>query len=98
MREILRPTPYFHALREPLRRFTEEGGGSLYGVEMALDGVALKRLYKSAQELPPGEREGVLSLAGALVDLTNVFWLYKKVLLRPAPEEMLNRLSPCATG
>ncbi|HQF92351.1 MAG TPA: V-type ATPase subunit [Synergistaceae bacterium] len=95
VREVLRPTPYFHALREPLRRFTEEGGGSLYGVEMALDGVALKRLYKSAQELPPGEREGVLSLAGSLVDLTNVFWLYRgRFYFAQPPEEMLNRLLP----
>ncbi len=91
--ETLRPTPYFHALREPLRRLTEEGGGPLYGVEMALDGVALKRLYKSALELPPGEREGVLSLAGALVDLTNVFWLYRgRHYFGQPPEEVLNRL------
>lgn len=92
--DSLRGTPYFRALREPLRRLADEGG-TLYGVEMAVDGVALERLYRGALALSPGEREGVLSLAGALVDLTNVFWLYRGVrYFSRAPEEILNNLLP----
>ena len=91
--DALRSTPYFHVLREPLRRLVEEGGGTLYGAEMAVDGVALQRLYRSARDLPRGERDGVLSLAGALVDLTNIFWLYRgRHYFGQPPEEVLNRL------
>jgi V/A-type H+-transporting ATPase subunit C len=92
--ESLRGTPYHQALREPLRRLIEEGGG-LFSLEMALDIEIERRIVEALSLLPREDRCRMEPLFGFRLDILNLYWVYRaKRYYDMTPEEILNRLLP----
>lgn len=92
--ESLNGTSYYVPLKEPLKGLSE-GRMNLFPAEMAIDALVIAGLYKAALGLPLLERYHVLELVGGLVDLLNIYWLYRALrFYSMGREEALNRLLP----
>lgn len=92
--ESLKGTAYYAPLKEPLRALSE-GRMNLFPAETAIDALIIASLYRAALGLPLLERHYVLELVGGLVDLLNIYWLYRALrFYSMGREEALNRLLP----
>jgi V/A-type H+-transporting ATPase subunit C len=93
--DVLRNTPYYRSLAEPLRRLHSGEEHSLFPLETALDMFVESSQNKALKKLEPDERNRLLPIFGARVDLYNLYILYRAlVYYNLAPEETLNRLMP----
>lgn len=92
--ESLKGTAYYAPLKEPLKGLSE-GRMNLFPAEMAIDALIIASLYRTTLRLPLLERHYVLELVGGLVDLLNIYWLYRALrFYSMGKEEALNRLLP----
>ncbi|MDR3165656.1 MAG: V-type ATPase subunit [Synergistaceae bacterium] len=93
--DVLRNTPYYRSLAEPLRRLHSGEEHSLFPLEMALDMFVESSQHKALKKLEPDERNRMLPIFGVRVDLYNLYILYRALAYyNLTPEEMLNRLLP----
>jgi V/A-type H+-transporting ATPase subunit C len=93
--DTLRNTPYYRVLAEPLRRLHTGEERSLFPLEMALDLFIELVQYKALKKLESAERNRLLPILGARVDLYNIYFLYRSIeFYGMTPEETLNRLLP----
>ncbi|MDR2780125.1 MAG: V-type ATPase subunit [Synergistaceae bacterium] len=93
--DVLRNTPYYRSLAEPLRRLHSGEERSLFPLEAALDMFVESSRNKALEKLEPAERNRLLPIFGARVDLYNIYILYRALAYyNLTPEETLNRLLP----
>jgi V/A-type H+-transporting ATPase subunit C len=93
--DVLRNTPYYRSLAEPLRRLHSGEQRSLFPLEMALDMFVESSRNKALEKLSPDERNRLLPIFGIRADLYNLYILYRALLYYSlTPEEMLSRLLP----
>ena len=93
--DVLRNTPYYRSLAEPLKRLHSGEQRGLFPLEMALDMFVELSLNKALKKLETDERNRLLPIFGVRVDLYNLYILYRAlVYYNLTPEEMLNRLLP----
>jgi V/A-type H+-transporting ATPase subunit C len=93
--DVLRNTPYYRSLAEPLRRLHSGEERSLFPLEMALDMFVESSQNKALKKLEPDERNRLLPIFGTRADLYNLSILYRAfAYYNLTPEETLNRLLP----
>jgi V/A-type H+-transporting ATPase subunit C len=93
--ESLRDTRFYRVLAEPLRNLSSGEERSLFPVEMALDAFVETAIFKTLHRFEPAERNVLLPIFGARVDLHNIYSLYRAMSFYDlTPEETLNRLLP----
>lgn len=90
----LEGTPYFEVLRPPLEQLDAKGG-TLFPLEMAVDGFLMRRLFRAVERLQGRERSTLRRLFGARADLLNLYWCYRaRRFFGMRPEEIVGRTLP----
>jgi V/A-type H+-transporting ATPase subunit C len=93
--DVLRNTPYYRSMADPLKRLHSGEERSLFPLEMALDMFVESSRNKALKKLEPDERNRLLPIFGTRADLYNLYILYRAfVYYNLTPEETLNRLLP----
>lgn len=94
--ESLKESPFYDVLKDPLENVIAGGPANPFPAEIALDIYSLTRLYRTTLELDAYDRKNLLPLVGSIVDITNLYWVYRgRRYFDMAPEELMNRLLPC---
>ncbi|MEG1642182.1 MAG: V-type ATPase subunit [Synergistaceae bacterium] len=92
--EALKDTKYYETIKEPVSRLVR-GEDSLFSFEHALDNFIEKTIFDDIKELSKDDRETLIPLFGARIDLINLYhfhrctWYYSMT-----PEETLSHMLP----
>lgn len=88
-------TIYQYVLEEPLKRLADGEETSIFPLETTLDAFLEAGTFRAMMMLPKAEREMLLPIFGARIDLKNLYMLYRaSEFYSMTPEETLNRMLP----